>query len=301
VGICQLLDDLPAAIVQRPGRIWNVLARSPGEQGGAGRTALAWRWALTGTCPSPVTLSPPDGTPPDRRGLLAEAEATAELARAGADSGGQIMHARFVLQWLAGERDGLPLWNGGPGNLHVTDGVPGLRERAEIDQVYEWAMLARLRFPSQGESAAPAVEHGYGWALGAMQLLAWVCGEAAEGRLSGLRVAGRPSLCPVSLDTRRAMTALLHARHDGQPAGAGRMEATMETFLWLAGWDPLPPVDRHGHNPSEECQERETPCDCAAAGRCVAAECAACQRVPCSYGFETTNSSAIAAQAPSDG
>jgi hypothetical protein len=58
VGILQLLDELPEAIAQRPGRIWNVFARSLGEQGAGGRTALAWRWALTGTCPSPITLTP---------------------------------------------------------------------------------------------------------------------------------------------------------------------------------------------------------------------------------------------------
>jgi hypothetical protein len=31
------------------------------------------------------------------------------------------MHARFVLQWLAGELDALPLWNGGPSDPHITD------------------------------------------------------------------------------------------------------------------------------------------------------------------------------------
>jgi len=46
-GILLLLDHLPEAIVQRPGRVWNVFARSLGEQGAQGRTALAWRWALT--------------------------------------------------------------------------------------------------------------------------------------------------------------------------------------------------------------------------------------------------------------
>jgi hypothetical protein len=80
LGICQFLDDLPDAVTQRPGRVWNVLARSLGEQGGTGRTALAWRWALTGTCPSPVTLSRPVGTLPGRSELLAEADALGELA-----------------------------------------------------------------------------------------------------------------------------------------------------------------------------------------------------------------------------
>src|SRR6266581_3865303 len=96
VSMIQVLDALPGAIVQRPGRIWNVLARSLGEQGASGRTALAWRWALTGSCPSPVTLSPPAGTPPDRGEILAEAAAEAELAGDRSDPGGQVMHTRFV-------------------------------------------------------------------------------------------------------------------------------------------------------------------------------------------------------------
>ena len=123
VGMIQALDDVPAGIAQRPGRIWNVLARSLGEQGAAGRTALAWRWALTGSCPSPVTLTAAAGGPPDRGAILAEAAAAAELAGDGADRGGQVLHARFVLQWLAGDLEALPLWNAGPQDAHVSDGA----------------------------------------------------------------------------------------------------------------------------------------------------------------------------------
>jgi hypothetical protein len=42
------------------------------------------------------------------------------------------------------------------------------------------------------------------------------------------------------------MTALDHARNDGQPTLAGRMETTMESFLWLADWDEKLPIDTHG-------------------------------------------------------
>ena len=69
----QVLDGLPEAVTRSPAQLWSVLARSLGEQGADGRTALAWRWALTGTCPSPVTLSVPGGRPPDRGEILAEA------------------------------------------------------------------------------------------------------------------------------------------------------------------------------------------------------------------------------------
>lgn len=59
----------------------------------------------------------------------------------------------------------------------------------------------------------------------------------------------------------------------------------METFLWLAGWNRLPPVDRHGHCAFEDCPEREVPCGCDEAGRCLRRDCQACWRVPCVHGF----------------
>jgi len=281
VGLLQVLDDVPDGIAQRPGRIWNVLARSLGEQGAAGRTALAWRWALTGSCPSPVTLSAPAGSPPGRGQILAEASAAAELAGDGTDPGEQVLHARFVLRWLARDLDALPLWNAGPPDPRVTDGAAYARTRAEIEEAYDWALAGRLRYPWPRASAADGPWLGFGWAFGAMQLLAWACGEAGEGPLDGTRVAGRPSLYQVSLDVCRAMSSLVHAREDGQPTGAGRLEAMMETFLWLAGWNRLPPVDRHGHGTFEDCPERETPCCCGDAGGCLRGRCPACWRVSC--------------------
>jgi len=91
----------------------------------------------------------------------------------------------------------------------------------------------------------------FGQAYGARRLLAWVCGEESTGPLSGLRTTGRPTLYQISLDVRRAMTALDHARNDNQPTMVGRMEATMETFLWLTGWDGQLSIDRHSHLVSE--------------------------------------------------
>src|SRR5215467_7232096 len=88
VAILHLLDHLPEAIVHRPGRVWNVFARSLGELGADGRTALAWRWAFTGACPSPISLTSPLDRPPDRGELLSEASAGVELAAPGSDPGG---------------------------------------------------------------------------------------------------------------------------------------------------------------------------------------------------------------------
>jgi|GEM_PF-2343767 len=258
VAIVLLLDHLPETIAQRPGRVWNVLARSLGEQGGQGRTALAWRWALTGSCPSPVSLATPLQRPPDRSELLSEASATAELGAFDGDPGGQVMHAKLVLQWLAGELDAVPLWNAGPDRPNLTDGAPGSRSRVDIEHAYCWSLTACARYPWPGETGTDGAWRRFGWAYGTRQLLAWACGEQPAGPLSGRCTAGGvPTPYEMSFDVRRAMTALIHARNDGQSALVGRMAATMETFLWLAGWNAQPPVDRHGQIAFNECVNRD--------------------------------------------
>jgi hypothetical protein len=284
VGVAQDMNELPEAIAQPSGRLWSVFARSLGELGAVGRTALAWRWALTGECPSPVTLSAPMGFSPSRAELLAEAEAPAELVR-GADPGGEVMQARFVLRWLAGEIEALPLWNGGPQKLRVTDGAEYARSRDEIDEVYSWALLAEFRYPWPVEPDQVEARLAAAWVRGVIDLLAWVCGETDAGPLSGQRGAGQPTLYEVSLDVSRAMAAVIRAREVGDLVRARRRESLMETFLWLSGWSPLPPVDRHGHGAFEDCPEGEAPCVCRDAGRCLRADCAACCRVACICDF----------------
>ena len=253
MGILQVLDGLPQAVTRSPAQVWSVLARSLGEQGADGRTALAWRWALTGACPSPVTLTSALDRPPVRAEILAEAEAQAELTQQTIDPGGQVMQARFVLQWLTGHIDALPLWNGGPNDLNVSDGAPYPHPRAEIEEMYSRALLAEERHPWCDASAPVADRMAFGWARGAVDLLAWVCGETSEGPLTGKRVSGRPTLYEVSLDACRGMTGVRLAREASDPMRASRMESLMETFLWLAGWNAAPPVDRQGRRVSDLC------------------------------------------------
>jgi hypothetical protein len=288
MGIADLLDRLPDAVCQPPATLWSVFARSLGEQGADGRTALAWRWALTGACPSPVTLSQPPGRPPDRLELAAEAAGPAELSRPEADPGGQVMHARFVLQWLAGELNALPLWNGGPGSPHVTDGAPFARSPAQITDAHSWATLAEWRNPRPGDPSASAPAAGCGFARGITQLLAWTCGAAATGPVTGEPAPRPPSLYQVSLEVRRAMAGLRHARRAQSPVLTGRMEGIMESYLWLAGWNTAPPTDRHGHLPAENCPDRTASCDCDASGTCLGPDCMACRRSPCVHGFALT-------------
>ena len=287
VDIVRLFDSLPESVNQPAPTVWSVFARSLGEQGASGRTALAWRWAFTGACPSPVTLSPAPGQPPTLHALLGEAEADAELAHGDADPGGQVMHGRFVLRWLAGDLDALPLWNGGPKNLHVTEGAAFARPAVQVEEVHAWAMLAEWRHPWPTGNPAPAeTVAATGAASGAAQLFDWVCGVTSRGPLAGTRSNGqRPSLYEVSLDVRHAMTALVQARQAGSAVVAARIEAIIETFAWLAGWEPVPPVDRHGHVAKDACSERQTVCSCGKAGRCLSADCPACRRVPCVHGF----------------
>lgn len=188
------------------------------------------------------------------------------------------MHARFVLQWLAGELDATPLWNGDRGSVHVTDGTPFPRSPAEIADVHSWAELALWRTSRHDDPA-----HGY--ARGIVQLLDWTCGAAAAGPLTGKPATAPPSPCEVSLEVGPAMAGLEHARQAQAPVLAARLEGVMETFSWLTGWSPEPPADRHGHLPADTCQDRAIPCDCDSAGACLTDRCPACRRWPCVHGF----------------
>ena len=285
MGMLQLLDELPDSIARTPARFWSVLARSLGEQGAAGRTALAWRWVLTGDCPSPVTLSTATGRPPRRAEILTEASASAELASSGLDPGGQVVQARFALEWMIRKIDTLPLWNDGSRDLPVTDSAAFAVTTGEMEAAYFWGILAQHRYPWRDRSAPADSRLAWGWTRGVHDVLAWTCGETREGPLSGRRVLGRPTLHEVSLDACRAMTGVRVAREADDPVRVRRMEAIMETFLWLAGWTRLPPVDRHGHGTFETCPDREAPCGCDAAGHCLGGGCAASWRVPCVHGF----------------
>ena len=208
-----------------------------------------------GGCASPVTLGTPRRRPPDRAELLAEAQAPAELARR-ADPGGEVTQARFVLQWLAGEIEALPLWNGGPQKLHVTDGAVYPQTRAGIDEVYSWALLAEFRYPWRvGAGAgvswrwpgpAPAgldVSGGHGRCRGCQQVAVDgldLVGERVQ--VTGGHRQHRVELCR-HLDPQRLHTQLeisritgepgcLAGRDDPQPAGlAAQQDLLVDTAI----------------------------------------------------------------------
>jgi hypothetical protein len=286
MGVLRLLDELPEAIARPPSPLWSVLARSLGEQGGTGRTALAWRWALTGACPSPVTLTLTPGCPPGRAALLAEARAAAELARADADPGDQVLQARLVLEWLAGALDSAPLRNPAPSGLGLAggdafEGAPFARDPAEIAAAHSWALAGRHRYSSGDGPVTGGGRQAFAWALGTLELLAWAAGSAGAESPA----ASPPTLHQIALEIGQGMIGIRLAREDRDLTRARRVEAVMETFLWLAGWNSQPPVDRHGHGTFEDCPARGAACGCDAAGRCLGAGCPACARDRCVHGF----------------
>jgi len=277
---------LPEAVSHPPATLWSVFARSLGEQGASGRTALAWRWALTGLCAAPVTLAQAPGQPPSRRELLIEADAPADPAGAERERGSQVIQARFVLHWLASDLDELPLWNGGYADLHHSDGASFAHSLATINDLQSWAMLAQVHNLWAHAPGDARTGMASAWAYGVVQLVDWVCGVTSDGPVTGMPGLGRrPSLYQVSLDIQHAMVARQHAREIKDPDLAARMEAIMETFAWLSGWSLVPPVDRHGHALQVDCIEREAPCACDERGGCLRAACSACWRVPCALGF----------------
>jgi len=112
------------------------------------------------------------------------------------------MQARFVLQWLAGEIEALPLWNGGPQKLHVTDGAVYPQTRAGIDEVYSWALLAEFRCPWPAEPDRAEERLAFGWVRGVIDLLPGPAGRRQRARcrasapLGGRRCMRCRSMCP---------------------------------------------------------------------------------------------------------
>ena len=106
-------EQLSPAIARPRPHIEAVLAQNLREVGPDGRAALAWQWALTGTRPSPVTLSLASGKPPSREEILAEAAAEPEGSTAPpgvpSDFCDQLRETRAVLTWLTGGTDEIPV------------------------------------------------------------------------------------------------------------------------------------------------------------------------------------------------
>ncbi len=259
-------DPLPAAIARPRQHVQAVLVQSLLEAGRDGRAALAWAWALTGTRPSPVTLSIAPGRPPHRDELLAEADADPEGSTAPpgvpTDYCDQIGEVRRILSWLAGVSDDIPLDDEQRGRfIGARDDYA--RTDAEIRQVRDAAArsLADFDLPDPMDPADAADPWHWSpawmntaWQRGVRDLLDWILGDRPASPLTG-RVIGMPT----AYDLTYEMTAA------GDVTGMGRLggprimpafntapqyaEAISVAICWLRGEVTEQPVDGHGNGP----------------------------------------------------
>jgi hypothetical protein len=238
-------DPLPGAITRPRHHVQAVRAQSHLETGPAGRAALAWDWALTGTRPSPVTLSLAPGAPPTRDQILAEAAADPEGSTAPpgvpADYYDQFHEVRRILAWLAGASDEIPVGVTGRGRLI---GARDDYARTDADIRATLASARRgLAALQAAPPAGPAAQRDLAWLHGASDLLAWVAGDCDTAPLTA-RTARLPTIRDLFLEQHAARD-LIAQRHRGA-ALAGYGEAIQSAVHWLAGEDILPPVDVHG-------------------------------------------------------
>jgi hypothetical protein len=149
VAAVHIPEQLSPAIAPPRRHVEAVLAQSLHEVGPDGRAALAWQWALTGTRPSPVTLSLAPGRPPSREEILAEAAAEPEGSTAppgvSTDFCDQLRETRAILAWLAGGTDELPVDDDNRGRLIGARGDYA-RTDDDIRQTLDHALLGLKAF-----------------------------------------------------------------------------------------------------------------------------------------------------------
>jgi hypothetical protein len=256
-------DTLPPAITRPRQLVAAVLAQSLLEMSTEGRTALAWDWALTGTRPSPVTLSLPAGHPPSRAEILAEAGATPEGSSAlpgiPSDFCDEFREARRVLTWLAGATDEIPLDDENRGRfIGARDDYA--RTDADIREVRDNAGrgldASDLPDPMNPADARPPWQWdadwmNAAWLRGVRDLLDWVLGERAASPLSGQTIH-LPAVYDLTYEDSAADDVIQQGRPGGIAVDPGTYpppqygEAIQETIHWLRGETITPPVDQHG-------------------------------------------------------
>jgi hypothetical protein len=258
--------QLSPAITRPRAHVEAVLAQSLREVGPAGRAALAWAWALTGTRPSPITLSLAPGCPPSRAEMLAEATAEPEGSTAPpgvpADFRDQLRETRAVLSWLAGASDEIPVDDDGRGQLvGARDGYA--RTDEDIRRLREQARLGLKAFDLPEPLTAAAARHPWRWSQdwmnaawlrGVAGLLDWVLGDSARSPL-GRPVPGPPSRYELTCEAAAADAVVLQGRPGGRRVDPGRYpppqygEGLQAAVRWLRGEVTCPPVDDDGLGP----------------------------------------------------
>lgn len=253
-------DPLPPAVTRPRQQVQDVLAQSLLEMGEDGRTALAWQWALTGSRPSPVTLSLPPGRPPTREEVLAEADADPDGSAAPpgvpTDFCDQLGEARRVLLWLTGHSDEIPVdceergrFVGARDDYARTDeeirsvrdlAKHGLDTRDLPDHIDPAVAGDPWRWPSAWMNAA--------WLRGVQDLLDWVLGDRPDSPLQRRRLR-QPPLRELDFEEEAAEKVACQGRPGGiavnpevhPPPQYG--EAICATIRWLRGESTIPPSD----------------------------------------------------------
>ncbi len=266
VTIVHVPEQLSRAIVRPRHHIGAVLAQSLRETGAEGRAALAWEWALTGTRPSPVTLSLAPGQPPSRAEILAEAEAGPEGSRAPAgvpaDFRDQLRETRGILAWLVGATDEIPLDDDNRGRFIGARGDYA-RTDDEIREVRDHAWLG-LKACDLPEAMSPSdARHPWRWATGWMNaawlrgvrdLLTWVLGECDASPLCE-RTVGLPTTYDLTYEDAAAGPIVMQGRPGGCPVDPAAYpppqygEGIQAAISWLRGETTAAPVDHKGDGP----------------------------------------------------
>jgi hypothetical protein len=255
--------QLSPAITRPRAHVEAVLAQSLREVGPAGRAALAWTWALTGSRPSPITLSLAPGRPPSRADILAEAAAEPEGSTAPpgvpADFRDQLRETRAVLSWLAGASDEIPVDADGRGHL-IGARADYARTDEDIRRLREHAQLGLKDSDLPEPLPSAAARHPWrwrqdwmnaSWLHGVADLLGWVLGESAASPL-GRPVPGPPSRYELTCEAAAADDVVLQGRPGGLRVDPDRYppphygEGLQAAVRWLRGEVTAAPVDAAG-------------------------------------------------------
>jgi hypothetical protein len=105
MDVMQIPATLPPAITVSREVAQLCLADDLVAYGAAGPAALAWRWALTGEGPTPVSLRQWHQGPPDHDTLLDESRWPYGDGWGGRAAQAEIDKARFLLWWLTASPD----------------------------------------------------------------------------------------------------------------------------------------------------------------------------------------------------
>jgi hypothetical protein len=259
-------EQLSAAITRRREHVEAVLAQSLRETGQDGRTALAWAWALTGSRPSPVTMSLSPGRPPSRAEILAEADAESEGSTAlfgvPADFCDQLRETRGVLAWLAGSSDEIPVDDDNRGRL-IGARDDYARTDNDIRQARDHALLG-LKECDLPEPLSPSdAQHPWrwnpgwmnaAWLRGVRDLLTWILGERDASPLCE-RTVGLPATYDLTYEEAAADHVVMQGRPGGFPVDPATYpppqygEGIQATISWLRGEATTPPVNSDARSP----------------------------------------------------